>query len=99
LAVLEAVVIAVVLFVAAAAATGRLGGLAPADRDLHDPGLPLDRSVRPDDLDRVRFGVVLRGYRMSEVDEVVDRLRDELADRDAEIAELRGDAPRREPEM
>jgi len=53
-------------------------------------GLPRG-GVDPEDLDDLRFDQVLRGYRMDQVDEVVDRLRDELASRDAEIARLRGE--------
>src|SRR6185312_5509026 len=40
------------------------------------------------DVDRLRFSLGLRGYRMDQVDEVLDRLRDELALKDAEIARL-----------
>ena len=94
---LEALVVVVVLFAAAVAATGRLGALTPSDRDPHDPGLPKNRRVEPTDLDRVRFGLVLRGYRMSEVDDTLDQLRDSLADRDREIAALRMDLDRQPP--
>lgn len=38
---------------------------------------------------QVRFDQVARGYRMTQVDGVIDRLRDELLARDAEIARLR----------
>lgn len=41
------------------------------------------------DVDQVRFDQALRGYRMSQVDEVLDRLRAELQDRDDQIAQLR----------
>jgi DivIVA domain-containing protein len=44
--------------------------------------------LAPDDVDAVRFAVGLRGYRMDEVDEVLDRVADDLAVRDARIAEL-----------
>ena len=40
------------------------------------------------DLDDLRIAVALRGYRMSDVDDVLDRLGAELAERDARIAEL-----------
>ncbi len=46
--------------------------------------------VRPQDLAAVRFAVVLRGYRMDEVDRVLDDTREALADRDARIADLQG---------
>jgi DivIVA domain-containing protein len=44
--------------------------------------------VHAPDLANLRFPVVLRGYRMSAVDEVLDRLGDELVARDARIEEL-----------
>lgn len=47
------------------------------------PGAPV-----PADVDRLRFSLGLRGYRMDQVDEVLDRLRDELAAKNVRIAEL-----------
>ncbi len=39
------------------------------------------------------FGVSFRGYRTDQVDEVLDRLEARVAEHDARIAELRGEAP------
>ena len=51
-----------------------------------------------DDVDQVRFGVAFRGYRMDEVDEVLDRLAErDRADRDARIDELEQRAPAADP--
>jgi DivIVA domain-containing protein len=44
--------------------------------------------VSPQDLAGVRFAVALRGYRMDEVDRVLDDTREALAGRDARIADL-----------
>jgi DivIVA domain-containing protein len=44
--------------------------------------------VSGDDVRQVRFGVALRGYRMSEVDQLLDRLASEIALRDELIEEL-----------
>ncbi|GAA5229857.1 DivIVA domain-containing protein [Arthrobacter cryoconiti] len=52
------------------------------------PGVLFPDTPVPDDVDRVRFSLGLRGYRMDQVDEVLDRLRDELAAKDERIAEL-----------
>ena len=52
------------------------------------PPVLLPADPVPGDVDRLRFSLGLRGYRMDQVDEVLDRLRDELADRDARITEL-----------
>jgi DivIVA domain-containing protein len=54
---------------------------------LHDP-LPVDRPVGRADVDALRLPMAVRGYRMTDVDEVLGRLGAELAERDARIAEL-----------
>lgn len=86
--VLEVLLLVAVLFAVAAVASGRGDGLAEAPRDVADIGLPADRPLRPEDLEGVRFPMALRGYRMADVDETLDRLAAELADRDARIAAL-----------
>lgn len=63
------------------------GGMAPVDGALPPP---LAEPVsRPDDLDHARFGLALRGYRMDQVDAVLDEARDLLLAKDDEIARLR----------
>ena len=42
--------------------------------DRPDVDVPAERELTGDDLRRVRFGLVLRGYRMSEVDELLARV-------------------------
>ncbi|MGP4000915.1 DivIVA domain-containing protein [Streptomyces sp. 8N706] len=54
---------------------------------LHDP-LPADRPVGRADIEALRLPMTVRGYRMTEVDDVLGRLGAELAERDARIAEL-----------
>jgi DivIVA domain-containing protein len=77
-----------ILFGAAALATSEGEVLRdPAPDDHFDTGLPA-AAVQPEDVAEVRFDMALRGYRMSEVDEVLARLADELADRDARIRAL-----------
>jgi len=74
----------------AAVATGRIaGGLDAPASSLPSRGLP-PGDVSADDLGAVRFAPALRGYRMDQVDAVLDRLADELARRDAELRRLRG---------
>ncbi|MBC7640593.1 MAG: DivIVA domain-containing protein, partial [Rhodoferax sp.] len=72
-------------------APGRGAGL-PRD-DLLDDGLPGDGlpgdRLSSSDLAQVRFSLGLRGYRMDEVDEVLDRAGVELDARDAQIHDLR----------
>lgn len=58
-----------------------------APEQLTDP-LPATRPVGRADIDALRLPVAVRGYRMMDVDEALDRLGAELAERDARIAEL-----------
>ncbi len=73
---------------------GAVGGLGGDTRSLSHEPLP-DDPIVDSDFDDLVFDVGLRGYRMSQVDGVVDRLRRELREKDEEIAVLRrdGDGP------
>lgn len=85
---LTLLIMAVIGLVAAVAA-GRIGGgLDEPASSLPGRGLP-PGPFTLEDVDRVRFSPALRGYRMDEVDDVVDRLVDELRRRDEELADLR----------
>ncbi|KUG59404.1 hypothetical protein AVL62_06955 [Serinicoccus chungangensis] len=63
-------------------------GVGPAVDTQSSRGLP-DGPVPPEGVGAVRFDQALRGYRMEQVDRVMDRLAGELRERDAEIARLR----------
>jgi DivIVA domain-containing protein len=84
----------VVVGVVAVVAGGRGGGLGAPGSDRPGPWLPTDRLLTADDVDEVHFGVGFRGYRMDEVDEVLDRLADELRDRDARLSAFEQPAAR-----
>ena len=58
-------------------ASGRGGPMSEAYGDRPDPVLPVGR-IGGDDLRRARFSLALRGYRMSEVDALLDRLARQL---------------------
>lgn len=82
--------------VIAALVTSRLpyDPMSPAVTTANDPGLPVVPGAR--DVDGVRFDFALRGYRMDQVDDVLDALRDRLAEQDEVIDALRrsrGTAP------
>ena len=77
-----------VIAVVALLAVGRLGELPDVEGDRAPLALPDDRPLDGDDVDGVRFAVGLRGYRMDEVDDVLDRLSGDIAARDARIAVL-----------
>lgn len=77
----------VVLFATAVLVTRGDPLLADAPPDSADLALP-DRPLRPDDVAEVRLSLAPRGYRMSEVDAVLARLAEELADRDRRLGLL-----------
>ncbi|MBU7599226.1 DivIVA domain-containing protein [Streptomyces sp. P38-E01] len=65
-----------------------VGGLADPVPERLAGDLPPDRPVARTDIDTLRLPLALRGYRMEEVDDALDRLGAELSERDARIAEL-----------
>lgn len=85
-----ALVVLAMAIVAAAAAFGAStrGRMSSADPDVPPVALPEDRWTIGADLDRTRFGVGLRGYRMAQVDEVLDRVSRDLVQRDEYIDDL-----------
>lgn len=78
--VLFIVVAVLVCAVTAALITGRLVGdpMAEARASTPDPGLSPGFAVA--DIDEVRFDTALRGYRMDQVDDVLDRLQQRIAE-------------------
>lgn len=86
LAVAMVVVVAAVTLAVVGGAENEVLPEAPPEH-LADP-LPLTRPVSRADIEALRLPLAPRGYRMDEVDDVLDRLAAELAERDARIAEL-----------
>ncbi|MBV2152155.1 DivIVA domain-containing protein [Kitasatospora sp. SUK 42] len=82
------VAMAVVVGGAALVALGGGGSMPEAVPDRIAARLPQDRPLGKTDVDDLRLPMALRGYRMDEVDDVLDRLGAELAYRDSRIAEL-----------
>lgn len=62
------------------------------------PPVMLPGAPQPEDVDRLRFSLGLRGYRMDQVDEVLDALRDELRLKNERITELEAALTADEPE-
>ncbi len=87
------IILAVLLIgLAAAFVLGRRAGLSMG---MPEPvssaagrGLPPGEEITSHALGAVRFDRAVRGYRMDQVDAVLDRLRAELADREARLGEL-----------
>lgn len=81
-----AFVVAVAVVVSALVVLAVMRGeqMRPAYDDRRDVVVPADRPLTADDLAAVRFTTAARGYRMSEVDALLARLRAEMAERDGE---------------
>ena len=73
-----AVLIVLLLGAVAVIASGRAGTIAEVYDDRPDARVPAGRPLTGDDVRRVRFTTALRGYRMSEVDALLERLADQL---------------------
>ena len=80
----------VVLVMGGVAALGAGWGapMAPAYDDRPDALVPRDGPLRAEDVRRVRFSLAFRGYRMSEVDALLDRVARQL-----DLAEAPPSAP------
>jgi DivIVA domain-containing protein len=97
---LAIVVVGAALFVGADFASGLFRRRPAAGSALLDgfgepvaslPPVLLPADPAPADVDRIRFALGLRGYRMDQVDQVLDELRDQLAAKDREIERLRAE--------
>jgi DivIVA domain-containing protein len=72
-----AILIVLALGAIAVVAAGRGTPMSPAYGDSPDALVPADGPVTADDLRRVRFPLAFRGYRMAEVDALLERLAEE----------------------
>ena len=76
------------LFLGASVLLGRGETQPPAELDRSPVELPDDRQVTADDVRALRISAAFRGYRMTEVDWLLDQFALVLEERDAEIAAL-----------
>ena len=72
-------------------AAGRGAPMGPAYDDRPDVTVPRDGELGAEDLRRVRFSLGLRGYRMSEVDALLDRLAREKERAEESAERVEGD--------
>ncbi len=77
------------LFLGAALLLGRGETQPPAELDRSPVELPDGRPVLGDDVRALQVSVAVRGYRMTEVDWLLDQLAQALDERDVTIAQLR----------
>jgi DivIVA domain-containing protein len=85
------------LFLGASVLLGRGETQPPAELDRSPVELPDDRPVTGEDLRALRMSVAVRGYRMTEVDWLVDQLATALDERDRDLADLRAQLAERPP--
>jgi DivIVA domain-containing protein len=90
---LFAILIVLAMGGVAVVASGRGGSLPEAYDDRPDVRIPADGPLSSDDVRGVRFSLGLRGYRMSEVDALLERLATQLDERVAGPV----DAPAEDP--
>lgn len=79
------IAVVIILGLAAVAGSGRFGSMPAAVHDTPAPTLP-DGELAGDDLRRVQFATVVRGYSMAQVDALLDRLARQLDDRTPQAA-------------
>ncbi len=91
---LFAILIVLALGGIAVVASGRGTPMAPAYDDAPDSLVPADGPVTADDLRRIRLPLAFRGYRMAEVDALLERLAEE---REAVDTETRREQSRATP--
>jgi len=84
-------VVGALLFLGASLLLGRAETRPPAEQDRSPVALPGDRPVTADDVRALQLSVTLRGYRMTEVDWLLDQFAVVLEERDAEIDALRAE--------
>jgi DivIVA domain-containing protein len=83
-----AVVAIAALGIAAVAAAGGVGEMSSEPvQDVYRQQLPAG-PLSADDVRGARFALALRGYAMDQVDDLLERLAEEIAERDARIAAL-----------
>jgi DivIVA domain-containing protein len=88
-----AILIVLALGGIAVVASGRGTPMSPSYDDAHDSLVPAHGPVTADDLRRIRFPLAFRGYRMAEVDALLQRLAEEREDLDAQGRQSAGAAP------
>jgi len=91
------ILIMLVVGVIAVVASGRGGSMAEVYDDRPDSRVQADGPLTARDLRTVRFSTAFRGYRMSEVDTLLDRLSAELQQLEADQAQADASSDRDAP--
>lgn len=88
-----AVLVVLAMGAIAMLAAGRGEPMAPAYDDRPDTRVPSDHPLTGADLRAVRFPLAFRGYRMAEVDALIERLATELDEREEPSGEANEEPP------
>ena len=88
-------VVGALLFLGGSVLLGRGETQPPAELDRSPVELPDDRPVTGEDVRGLHVSVAVRGYRMTEVDWLLEQLAQALEERDEVIAALRAERPAR----
>ena len=88
-----AILLVLVMGGIAVIAAGRGAPMTEAYDDRPDALVPADGDLEAGDLRRVRFSLAFRGYRMSEVDALLDRVARQLEQRPDEATDTPSDQP------
>ncbi|MFI5697243.1 DivIVA domain-containing protein [Kribbella sp. NPDC051586] len=81
-------IVVVLIGAVAVVASGRWGAMSTAYDDRPDMTVPARQVLTSADIESARFAVGVRGYRMDEVDTLLERVAKEVAERDRRIADL-----------
>lgn len=73
-----AALIVLIIGAVAVVAAGKGEGLRPAEEDVPAVEFPQGRAITAEDLRALRLNTAVRGYRMAEVDALLDRIADQL---------------------
>ena len=92
--VLTVAVVGGLLFLGGSVLLGRGETRPPAELDRSPVELPDDRPVTGEDVRALQVSVAVRGYRMAEVDWLLEQLAQALEEHDELIAALRAEQPR-----
>lgn len=83
-----ALIVVLLIGAVAVVASGRWGAMVETYDDRPDVLVPARHALTADDIESSRFAVGVRGYRMDEVDTLLERVAREVAERDRRIADL-----------
>jgi DivIVA domain-containing protein len=83
-----ALIVVLLIGAVAVVASGRWGAMGETYDDRPDVLVPARHALTADDIESSRFAVGVRGYRMDEVDTLLERVAREVAERDRRIADL-----------